>query len=394
MIQFLRSPRFAVFALIVAAVVVSSIPIPAASTWVCPPCNADCDTAVFEKAGTCPHCGMALVDRATLPAPSATAAKPRNLAIFVFEGVQIIDYTGPWEVFGHASVDNQPAFQIYTVAPKAGPITTAMGMSVNPKYTFANAPKPDVLVLPGGNVDPHMDDPQVKRWVQETSKNAEIVLSVCNGAFFLGRAGLLDGLEATTFAGLLDELQAAAPKARVVRDRRFVDNGKIITSAGLSSGIDGALHVIERLLGKGSAQVAATSLEYDWRPDGGYVRAMLADRYLDGAYQAVRQFQRKVLSHEGTRDRWETRWVVRTELSPKDALARFESAIPTTGGWVRAGSAAASSGGEAARTVWRYRDDKGQLWTATGTFSPAPDEKGALLLVAAVARGESTVSSK
>jgi putative intracellular protease/amidase len=348
---------------------------------------------VFEKAGTCPHCGMALVDRATLPAASAVAAKPRNLAIFVFEGVQIIDYTAPWEVFGHASVNNQPAFQIYTVAQKAGPITTAMGMSVNPKYTFENAPKADVLVLPGGNVEPHMDDPTVKRWVQETSKNAEIVLSVCNGAFFLGRAGLLDGLEATTFAALIDELQAAAPKTRVVRDRRFVDNGKIITSAGLSSGIDGALHVIERLLGKGSAQVAATALEYDWRPDGGYVRAMLADRYLDGAYQAIRQFERTVVSHEGTRERWETRWLVKTELSPKDALDRFEKAIPSSNGWSRDASAATVSA-TAARTVWRYRDEKGQVWTATGTFEPAPGEKGRLLATAAVVRSGAAVGSR
>ena len=134
-----------------------------------------------------------------------------------------------------------------------------------------------------------MDDPAVQQWVRESAKNAEIVLSVCNGAFFLGRAGLLDGLEATTFAGLIDDLQKAAPKARVVRNKRYVDNGKIITSAGLSSGIDGSLHVIERLFGKGDAQVVATSLEYDWRPDGGYVRAMLADRHLRGAYDAAWQ---------------------------------------------------------------------------------------------------------
>jgi putative intracellular protease/amidase len=334
---------------------------------------------------------MALVDRATLPATPAT--RPRNLAIFVFEGVQIIDYTAPWEVFGHASVNNQRAFEIYTVAPKPGPITTAMGMSVNPKFTFASAPKADVLVLPGGNVDVHMDDPNVKRWVQETSKNAEIVLSVCNGAFFLGRAGLLDGLEATTFAGLIDELQAAAPKARVVRDRRFVDNGKIITSAGLSSGIDGALHVIERLLGKGSAQVAATALEYDWRPEGGYVRAMLADRYLGGAYRAISQFDRTVVSHEGTRERWETRWLVKTDLSPKDALDRFEKAIPSTNGWSRDTSGATISA-TSARTVWRYRDEKGQMWTATGTFEPAPGDKGRLLATAAVVRSGAAVSSK
>ena len=334
------------------------------------------------------------INGATPAAAASAAAKPRNLAIFVFEGVQIIDYTAPWEVFGHAHVnDHEPAFQIYTVAQKPGPITTAMGMSVNPKYTFANAPKVDVLVLPGGSVKRHMDDPQVKRWVQETTKNAEIVLSVCNGAFFLGRTGLLDGLEATTFAGLIDELQAAAPKARVVRDRRYVDNGKIITAAGLSSGIDGALHVIERLLGKGDAQVAATSLEYDWRPDGGYVRAMLADRYLDGAYEAVQQFERTVVSHEGNRDRWETRWLVRTDLSPREALVRLEAAIPPARGWSRDPSAGASTS-PAARTVWRYQDEKGQSWVATTAAEPATGEKGRVLVTARIVRGSAPVSSR
>lgn len=318
------------------------------------------------------------------------ASRPRNLAIFVFEGVQIIDYTGPWEVFGHAMAgEHDAAFEIYTVAPKAGPITTAMGMSVNPKYTFANAPKADVLVIPGGNVDDHMDDPKVQAWVRESAKNAEIVLSVCNGAFFLGRAGLLDGLEATTFAGLIDELQKAAPKARVVRDKRFVDNGKIITSAGLSSGIDGALHVIERLFGKGSAQVAATSLEYDWRPEGGYVRAMLADRYLRGAYDAVRQFDRTVVSHEGNRERWETRWLLKTDLAPTEALARFEKSIPAANGWSRDSSGAASAGAE--RAAWRYRDEKGQPWVATATAQPAAGGKGVLLSVKVV-RGSTAVS--
>jgi putative intracellular protease/amidase len=358
MTKFVRSPRVLVVMLFVAAVAASSISLRGAD-----------------------H-------------PAKSATKTRNLAIFVFEGVQIIDYTAPWEVFGHAHLDDhQAAFEIYSVAQKAGPITTSMGMSVNPKYTFENAPKIDVLVLPGGNVEPHMDDPTVKRWVQETSKNAEIVLSVCNGAFFLGRAGLLDGLEATTFAGLIDELQKAAPKARVVRDRRYVDNGKIITSAGLSSGIDGSLHVIERLFGKGSAQVAATALEYDWRPEGGYVRAMLADRYLNGAFQAIRQFERTVVSHEGTRDRWQTRWLLKTDLSPKDALDRFEKAIPSASGWSRDASAAVDSA-TSARTVWRYQDDRGQTWTAIATFAPAPGEKGRLLASAAVARSGAALSSK
>lgn len=138
--------------------------------------------------------------------------------------------------------------------------------------------------------------------------------------------------------------------------------------------------------------MAATALEYDWRPDGGFVRAMLADRHLGGAYESIRQFERTVVSHEGTRERWETRWLVRTDLSPKDALALFESKVPAAKGWKRDASAAASATG-GARTVWRLRDDKGQAWTATGTFETAPGKKGRLLVSVRIVRGEGAVSS-
>ena len=185
----------------------------------------------------------------------------RNLAILIFDGVQIIDYTGPYETFGHAYSNDAPAFNIYTVSEKTAPITTAMGMTVTPKYSFENAPWADVLVIPGGDVEKQVASPAVIAWLQLQSKDAEVVMSVCNGAFILAKAGLLDGLEATTTAGLITRLRQAAPKTKVVDDRRFVDNGKVITTAGLSSGIDGSLHVIERFLGRGTAQMAALGMD-------------------------------------------------------------------------------------------------------------------------------------
>ncbi|HEX8922649.1 MAG TPA: DJ-1/PfpI family protein, partial [Pyrinomonadaceae bacterium] len=187
--------------------------------------------------------------QANKAAPSARpAVAERNLAILLFDGVQIIDYTGPYETFGHAFKKDGGAINIYTVAEKAGPITTAMGMSVNPTYSFENAPQPDILVLPGGGgVWKQLEAPGVISWVQDKAQKAEVVLSVCNGAFFLAKAGLLDGLEATTTFSLIARLKEAAPKAKVVDNVRYVDNGKIITTAGLSSGIEGSLHVIERL---------------------------------------------------------------------------------------------------------------------------------------------------
>ena len=314
-----------------------------------------------------------------LAASAASALGPktgtRHVAILIFPGVQIIDYTGPWEVLGHATVNGQPAFQMYTVAESTDPITTSMGMSVNPTYTLAAAPRPDVIVVPGGNVDPQLSHAAVLAWLKGHAKTAEVVLSVCNGAFFLAQAGLLDGLEATTFAGLIDELRVAAPRTRVVSDKRFADNGKIVTAAGLSSGIDGALHVIEKLLGRGTAQVAATSLEYDWRPDSGYARASLADRRLSAGYDAIRQFQRTVVRHEGTRDRWETAWRIQSPASAAEVLERLDRVFADARGATRRGPGA-----------WRLTGDDGSSWTESTTVRPAEGPGSGYLVTMSVAR--------
>jgi putative intracellular protease/amidase len=321
---------------------------------------------------------------ASLPAlaigPKEGTGGPRNVAILLFPGVQIIDYTGPWEVLGHAQVDGKRAFQIYSVAETTSPFDTAMGMTVIPSYAFARAPKPDILVLPGGNVDPQLSNEGLIRWVRETAKSADVVLSVCNGAFFLAEAGLLDGLEATTFAGMIDDLQRSAPKTKIVRDKRFVDNGKIITSAGLSSGIDGALHVIEKLYGRGTAQLAAVGMEYDWRPESGWARASLADMRLYPAFAAVREYPRRVVKHEGTTDRWETSWKVTTNASAQALLENVDKAFGDAG-WKRQGPGA-----------WRYEGDGG-AWSETtrveaaGSADKASGEK-AYLVTATVARAK------
>ena len=301
----------------------------------------------------------------------------RNVAILIFPGVQIIDYTGPWEVLGHAYVNNQPAFRIYTVAESTDPITTSMGMSVNPTYRFATAPKPDLIVVPGGNVDPQLSNSAVIAWLRDNARGAEVVLSVCNGAFFLAKAGLLDGLEATTFAGLIDELKVAAPRTRVVSDKRFVDNGKIVTAAGLSSGIDGALHVIEKLFGKGTAQVAAVSLEYDWRPDSGYARASLADRRLSPGYDAIREFSRTVVRHEGTRDRWETSWKIRTDAGAASVLERLDKAFGGVPGAARQGAGA-----------WRLTGDDGSAWAESTSVRPIEGKGSGYVVTMSVARAK------
>lgn len=333
--------------------------------WVCPmPEHAE---EVHDAAGTCPKCGMELITKAE---SDRRAVSRRDVAILLFEGVQIIDYTGPYEVFGHAWTPDGPAFRMYTVAEKPGPITTNMGMSVNPRYTFTDAPKPDVLVLPGGGVPPHLENPALMAWVKEAAKDAEVVLSVCNGAFFLAKAGLLDGLQATTFAGLIDELREAAPKARIVDDQRWVDNGKIITTAGLSSGIDGSLHVIEKLMGRGYAQRAALGMEYNWQPELNWARAALPDRLVrvDTLNDPVQP-----LLTEGTRDRWEKQWAVTTDQSAEAYLQMVNRLLETSNKWTR------ESNGS-----WTFKDDQGRAWNGTATVEPlAP---GKLKLTMKIAR--------
>jgi hypothetical protein len=166
---------------------------------------------------------------------------------------------------------------------------------------------------------------------------------------------------------MIEDLQRSAPKTKVVRDKRFVDNGKIITSAGLSSGIDGALHVIEKLYGRGTAQVAAVGMEYDWRPDSGWARASLADRHLFPAFDAVREYPRRVVRYEGTRDRWETSWKLRTEAGAQALLERMDRAFADTPGWKRQGPGA-----------WRYEGDGG-TWTETTRVEPSAGEKAYLV---------------
>jgi transcriptional regulator GlxA family with amidase domain len=232
---------------------------PAASgktVYVCPPCGQDCDQRTYDKPGVCPHCGMRLVAQSEVQ-----ETKSATVAILLFNGVEIIDYSGPWEVFGAAG------FVVHTVAPTSDPIKTAYGQRVLPDYALENAPRADIVVVPGGSISGALNDSRIIRWIQARSRDSQHVISVCNGAFLLAKAGVLDGLSATTVRGGIDQLVTFAPKTKVVRGQRYVDNGKVITTAGLSAGIDGALHLVSKIKGKEAARSTASSLEYRWYED-------------------------------------------------------------------------------------------------------------------------------
>jgi putative intracellular protease/amidase len=312
----------------------------------------------------------------------------RNVAIFIFEGVQIIDYTGPFEVLGQAHDGEKRIFNVYTVAEKAEPITTNMGMTVVPKYSFADMPKTDILVLPGGDTRAGVASPKVIKWVQDTSANAEYVMSVCNGAFYLGKAGLLDSLSATTFYGLIEPLKTLAPKAHVVTDQRFVDNGKIITTAGLSSGIDGALHLIEKIVGRGRAQEVALNLEYNWQPDNGYARASFADVHLrkvlgQEGFKLPEGTGWTVLGQRGGKDEWEKNWQVQLAGTAPELLKIVDTKLAE--GWTKV---ATTNEREVAKTTWKFTDEDGKQWTASALVEPTKGVANDFHLRIALARAE------
>lgn len=191
---------------------------------------------------------------------------PLTVAILIFDDVEVLDFCGPFEVFSVANRDAEPAFfDVYTVA-KAKTVVARGGLMVTAKYSLTECPLADVLVIPGGiGVRSIMDDATIRDWIGTQAETSQLVTSVCTGALLLGRCGLLDGLEATTYHQCIEELRAVAPRTTVLTDRRFVDNGRLITSAGISAGIDMSLHIVSRLVGLAAAREVAERMEYDWR---------------------------------------------------------------------------------------------------------------------------------
>ena len=193
----------------------------------------------------------------------------RTLAILIFDEVEVLDFCGPFEVFSVANrLAEEPAFNVLTVADKAGPILTRGGLSVNSHHRLADCPRPDLLLVPGGyGTRKEMHNPAIIEWIRQASLTAELVLSVCTGALLLAKAGQLDGLETTTHHGAIDLLRQSATKAIVHADRRFVDNGRVVCSAGIAAGIDMSLHTVGRLLGWEVAENTAKHMEYPWTPE-------------------------------------------------------------------------------------------------------------------------------
>ena len=166
--------------------------------------------------------------------------KQRNVAIFIFDDVEVLDFAGPFEVFNVTSEVIDPApFNTYTVALTEEPIKARGKLSINPHYSIDNCPTPDIILLPGGDGRRHlMKNERVLSWITKNIDNLENLLSVCTGAFYIAHAGLLNGLSATTHHGAFPEFKETFPDVTLIEDKRYVENGKIVTAGGISAGID------------------------------------------------------------------------------------------------------------------------------------------------------------
>lgn len=204
----------------------------------------------------------------------------RNVAIYLFDDVEVLDFAGPFEVFSTASrvfgrkhPDARPPFRVFTVGASNTPIAARGGLVVRPEFSFADHPRIDLLLVPGGVIAAELKKPEVVSWVAAWAAAAELTASVCTGAFLLGAAGLLEGKAATTHWEDAADLRAMLPAVRVVEGVRWVDEGSVITSGGISAGLDMSLHIVARLAGADLAGDTARQMDYEWRGDSRAARS-------------------------------------------------------------------------------------------------------------------------
>lgn len=198
----------------------------------------------------------------------------RNVAIFIFDDVEVLDFAGPFEVFSVTGLRTGKApFNVYTVAEKST-IKARNGLQITPHFLLDNCPKPDIILIPGGggfHADgqpfgsrKEMHNEVVIDWIRQQNETTELTLSVCTGSLLLAKAGLLEGLKATTHWKAGEAMKEAAPNTELLIHERWVDNGKIILSAGISAGIDMSFYVVSKLLGNEVADETAAYMQYDY----------------------------------------------------------------------------------------------------------------------------------
>lgn len=194
----------------------------------------------------------------------------RTVGILIFDDVEVLDFCGPFEVFSTARPvgihsDDVALFKALIIAEEDRVITCRGGLLVQPHHTIENAPPLDILLVPGGQgTRRERHNQKLLDWISQRDRQTELTTSVCTGAFLLAERGLLDQRRATTHWGSIEWMRENYPNITMLSDQRVVDEGHIITSAGVSAGIDMSLHVVARLHGLDTARWTARRMEYDW----------------------------------------------------------------------------------------------------------------------------------
>jgi transcriptional regulator GlxA family with amidase domain len=197
--------------------------------------------------------------------------RPLRVSILLFPDVEVLDFAGPFEVFSvagriHWAMHGHAPFEVATVACARGPVRARHGLNVVPGFDFDDAPEADILIVPGGVMAAPLDCPTTLEWVKHEAAQAPLTASVCTGAFILAKLGLLDGRRATTHWEDIADLRNGYPHLEILADTAYVDTGNVVTSAGISAGIEMSLHLVSRVLGLAAAKATARQMEYGWRP--------------------------------------------------------------------------------------------------------------------------------
>ncbi|MFP3377322.1 DJ-1/PfpI family protein [Bacillus sp. SIMBA_069] len=188
-----------------------------------------------------------------------------SVGIFIFNEVEVLDFAGPFEVFSVTEVHEEKPFTVYTVSQNGEMITARNGLKVQPDYSIEDLPPVDILIIPGGKGvrENEVKNDIIINWVRQQMNEVKLMTSVCTGALLLAKAGLLEGLKATTHWASLQTFKKDYPNVEVMENVKFVDEGHIITSAGISAGINMSFHIVKNLLGVEIAEETAKSMEYD-----------------------------------------------------------------------------------------------------------------------------------
>ncbi len=194
-----------------------------------------------------------------------TATQPtRTLGAILYERFELLDYYGPLEMFGSVG----PELRIVTVAERGGPVASVQGPKTVAEYQFANCPKLDLILLPGGvGTVEQLGNTALHAFLRERARAAEVTMSVCSGSAILAKAGLLDGRRATSNKQWFDLARMQSANVTWVTEARWVEDDPFATSSGVSAGIDMALAVIARLYGRAKAEEIAEATEYEWHID-------------------------------------------------------------------------------------------------------------------------------